>query len=110
MGIFEDEEKKMATEDAASVRWLEQRKAERDRIVQKVAEDLNSYIANRQSGPGIDISVNENVVSLRKKTTSNTLEINYTESEIFVLTENGKYRSAGDQGKMARCVMDWIKQ
>jgi hypothetical protein len=77
MGIFDDEAKKMVDEIAFAERQDAQRKAELSPIARKVSEDLMSYIGRhpRPQGPDIEIGVNENRITLRKKTTSDTLEI-----------------------------------
>jgi hypothetical protein len=108
MGMFEDEEKKMADEVAAEVRQQAEKKAERNRVAHAVQEDLRSYMAKHPPGQDVDISLYENLVSLRKKTSGNTLDIKC--SGYFELIIDGKVAISGDQSTMARAVIDWIKR
>lgn len=100
----------MADEAAAYIRRQERQKVERNGVAEQVGEDLASYIGTHPPGKSIEISVHENVVSLRKKTTSDTLEITYTEYEVFEVTMDGKFATSGDQSAMTRCVIDWLKR
>ena len=67
MGIFDEEEKKMAEEAGAVTRAEAQTKAEHSQVAGKVAEDLTSYMGSHPRDQSIDIDVHENRVSLRKK-------------------------------------------
>jgi len=88
MGIFDEEEKKMAREAAAAAHAEAQRKAQLNQIARKVSEDAISYLGNHPPPPHtpiVEVGVNENRVTLRKKTTSHTLEIICTGLENFEL-------------------------
>jgi hypothetical protein len=112
MGIFDEEEKKMKEEIAAAERKEAQRKAERGQVARKVAEDLQNYIGThpRPQGPDIDVGVHEDRITLRKKTTSNTLEIVCNGREAFEMTIDGRPHGPANQSIMARAVFDWLKR
>jgi hypothetical protein len=110
MGIFDEEAKKIANEIAAAKRRDAQEKAKLSPIARKVAEDLMSYIGTHPRLQGdIDIGVNENRITLRKKTTSDTLEIVCTgEHGAFEVTIEGKNYGVTNQSNMARGVLGWL--
>jgi hypothetical protein len=111
MGIFDEEEKKMADEMAAAERQKDQRAAELNQVARKVAEDLTSYIGThpRPDGPDIEIGVHENRVTLRKKTTSNTVEVVCLARGSFETKIDGRTRGIGNQSAMAQGVFYWLK-
>src|SRR5215831_10543478 len=88
MGIFNDVEKKMADETAAEIRKGEQQKAQLRQVAYKVSEELTSYMGTHPRPDTIDISVEENVVALRKRTTGDSLEIK-CERDDFVVNIDG---------------------
>ncbi len=108
MGIFDDEKERMADEAAAAGRSEEQRKAELRQVAHKVGEDLINYMARNPCPHSIDISVDENVINLRKITTSDTMEIKCNGRGSFEISINGKLATSTDRGQMARGVMDWL--
>jgi hypothetical protein len=110
MGMFDDEEKKMADEAAADARREEQQKAELRQVARKVGDDLVSYMGNHPRPQSIDISVHDNMVSLRKKTTSNALDIKCTGRNSFEVAIDEKFATGGNQSDMVRGVFDWLKR
>jgi hypothetical protein len=110
MGIFDEEEKKMAEEADTANRAEEQRKAERSEVAHNVAEELTSYMGNHPRDQSIDIDVHENRVSLRKKTTSNTFEIACIGGDTFKMAVNGDTRGSVNKSTMARTVIRWLGQ
>jgi hypothetical protein len=110
MGMFEDEEKKMAEEAADAARREAQKKVELNQLARKISEDLMSYMGNRSIGASIETSVDENRVTLRKTTTSNTLEIECTDPERFQFAVDGTPTAAADKSGMIRSVIEWLKR
>ena len=110
MGMFEEEEKKMADEAAAAAGKEEQQKAELGQIARKVGEDLASYISNHQLGKSFELKVHENLVLLRKRTTSDTLDIKCRGRENFEIHINEKLATGCNQDLMVRGVIQWLKQ
>ena len=108
MGIFDEEEKKMADE---AERQKAQREGELAQTARNVSQDLMSYIGThpRPQGPDIDIRVHENRVALRKKTTSKTMEIVCTGRATFEVTMDGATHGQVNQSNMARRVLYWLK-
>jgi hypothetical protein len=109
MGIFQEEEKKMADEAAGKARGDAQREAELGQITRKVSEDLMSYIGAHAREHEVDIEVNENRVTLRKKKTSNTLDITCVGRDSFELAIDGGRPTATSKSNMARTTIDWLK-
>lgn len=109
MGIFDEEEKKMADEIAAAERQQAEQMARLGQLAHKVSQDLITYLANRPRprGPDIDIGVHENRITLRKRTTSNTMEIVCTGRGIFEIRVDGDPHVA-NQSTMARSVLGWV--
>jgi hypothetical protein len=103
MGIFDEEEKKMAEEADAVSRAEAQTKAEHSQVAGKIAEDLTSYMGSHPRDQEIDIGVHENRVSLRKETTSNTFEIT-------CIAVDGDTRGSANKSAMARTVIRWLGQ
>ena len=110
MGIFDEEEKKMAEEADAVSRAEAQTKAEHSQVAGKIAEDLTSYMGSHPRDQDIDIGVHENRVSLRKETTSNTFEITCIGRDAFKMAVDGDTRGSANKSAMARTVIRWLGQ
>jgi hypothetical protein len=110
MGIFDEEKKKMSDEAAAKARGEAQREVQLGQIARKVSEDLMSYIGDDPREHYVEIEVNENRITLRKKTTSNTLEIVCVGRDSFELAIDGGRPTATGKSNMARTTVDWLKR
>ena len=108
MGIFDEEEKKMADEASAASRAEAQTKAEHNQVAGKIAEDLTSYMGSHPRNQNIDIGLHENRVSLRKKTTSNTFEITCIGGDAFKMAVDGETCGSSNKSAMARSVIRWL--
>ena len=102
----------MATEIEAAERRHAQLKAKLSQIAQNVSEDLMSYMSTHPQGPDFDIGVNENRITLRKKSSSNTLEIVCTGEPVvaFEVIMDGKSYPPTHERDMARGVLAWLKR
>ena len=111
-GFSTKKEKKMAQEMRAAEQREAERKANLVRMAQKVSEDLLNYIGThpRPDRPSIDVGAHENRITLRKKTTPNTLEIVCTDQNTFEVTMDGGAHGPLNQSLMARAVLDWLKR
>jgi hypothetical protein len=110
MGMFEDEAKKMDEEATAAVGREEQQRAELRQIARKVGEDLASYIGNHQLGKSFELNVHENMVSVRKRTTSDTMDVKCRGRENFEIYINGELATGTDQSQMVRGVIQWLER
>jgi len=110
MGIFDEEEKKMAEEADAVSRAEAQTKAEHSQVAGKIAEDLTSYMGSHPRDQSIDIDVHENRVSLRKMTASDTFEITCIGRDAFKMAVVGDTRGSANKSAMARTVIRWLGQ
>ena len=129
MGIFEDEQRKIAEEAARRTRSDEQRKAELSQAALRVSEDLLSFIANNPEGKDIDVGFVQNQITLHGRSTGKTLEITCNGPDIFRLKGDiGTHRNKGFQtqvteprrsadnsgaitkSEMARMVIAWGKR
>ena len=113
MGIFDEEAEKMAKEIASAEHTRAHLKAKLSQIAHNVAEDLTSYIGThpRPQGPDIEIGVYENRITLRKKTTSDTMEIVCSgELGAFEVIMDGTNYGVTNQSNMARGVLTWLKR
>src|SRR5215470_9930133 len=108
MGMFEEEEKKMADEAAAANQREEQHRAELDEVAHHIGDDLLSYLRTRRGPHTIDVSVDENIVSLRKRTTSHTLDIKRSGGNLFVIDIDQHAATAVDKSNMIRGVIQWL--
>ena len=108
MGIFEEEAWQMAEEAAVHQRQEAQRAAEIAQVVRTVNEDLMSYIGNHPRQQSIEISVHENRITLRKKTTSNTLEITCIEQDHYEVAIDAAQATMANKSHMARAVIEWL--
>jgi hypothetical protein len=108
--IFAEEAKRMADEVVDEARREEQRKAELRLVALKIGEDLISYMASYPSPHDIDISVDENVVKLRKKATDDTMDIKCSGRDSFEIYLGGQLATGTNQSQMVRGVIDWLKR
>jgi hypothetical protein len=83
-----------------------------NQIARRVSEDAISYLAKHPHTPHtptVEVGVNENQVTLRKKTTSHMLEITCTGLETFKATIDGVIQpKATSKSGMARAVLHWL--
>ena len=110
MGMFDDEAKKMDDEAAAAVGREEQQKAELRQIARKVGEDLATYIGSHQLGKSFELNVHENLVSVRKRTTSDTIDIKCRGRENFEIYIDGKLATGTNQSQMVRGLIQWLER
>ena len=110
MGIFEEEQKKMAEEASARVRADEQRKAELGQMARRVSDDALSFIANNPGDEDVDVSLLENQITLRGRSSHRTLEISCDGSDMFRLKGDIETSTAITRSSMARRVISWIRE
>jgi hypothetical protein len=66
-------------------------------------------MVNHPRQQSVDVGVRENLVTLRKKTTSHMLEITCTGREGFEVTIDGTKSPPTNRSGMARTVINWLK-
>jgi len=109
--MFEEHEKTKAMQAAKNEAAVAQRKAELGQVARKVADDLTQYIGTHPNiyGQTIDVGINSNRITLRKKTSSEQIEITALSRESFQFSVNGAPAQDAAQGAMIEAVLRWIK-
>jgi hypothetical protein len=110
MGIFEEEDKKMADEIAAAERKEAQQKAELAEIAAGVAEDMTKYVGARPQEYNIEVGVCDNVVTIGKREKNKTVQVICKSRDTFQVTIDGQTFGAQNQSGMARAVIAWLKR
>jgi hypothetical protein len=109
MGIFDEEAKKMVEEAAASANREAQAREQRVEIARGVADDLTKYLEGHPPGYDVEISIQEDRVIARKKTTGDTLEITCLALGGFQITIDGSKSESTNNSGMARSVIQWLQ-
>jgi hypothetical protein len=68
------------------------------------------YLGTRRGSHTVDVNVDNNIVHLRKITTSNTLDIKCREGDLFEVKISGRPPTTGDKSKMIRGVIEWLNE
>jgi hypothetical protein len=71
---------------------------------------LASYISSHQLGKSFELKAHENMVSVRKKTTSDTMDIKCRGRENFEIYINAELATGANQSQMARGVIQWLER
>lgn len=123
MGLFDDEAKKMAEESAAQARAGAQEQAEQNQVARRISDELLSYIGNHPSNEDIEVGVDQNKITVRRKSPGRTLEITSQHRNTFSLKETAGFQkqvavqprktipSGTTNGSgMARAVIEWLNE
>lgn len=109
MGMFDDAAKRRATEAAARVHSDALRKAEQNQVARKVAEDLKGYIGTHPTlHNSFEVSVHENLVTARRKTTTSELKISAKDQNTFTVVSDVAQTVTADKAAMTDFVLDWL--
>ena len=114
MSIFDEEAKKMAEEAADAARRSEQTKAKLQETAYKIYSDLQSYLLANHLQNDVEAAIQDNVVTLRRKTTSNFIAITCTKNTVsppekaFSVQMEKKLIADVGERDMARWVLKWI--
>jgi hypothetical protein len=131
MGIFDQEQAKMAEEATVRAKSAAQKSGEVSELAANVSQDLLGFLARYPNIEDIDVGLLENEITLTGRSTQRSIRIFCLGSDIFRVSGNdvgnllhwhGQQQvyiqprsSADDTGTISRSVMarivgDWIKE
>lgn len=108
MGIFDEVHQAMLADASSRQSREEQNAAARRQAATKISEELLAFIATHPLQQDVEVSLDNDVIVICRKSANIKLEISCRDREVFVVSNNGRASVPVSKATMARNVLSWL--